>query len=101
MAESKSEGKYSEAKRSQKDLWELVQDYCISTEFENKFEQFAKEHAHVFLSEFEGKNSGSLTEYPHEYYEVYKKYLIIFESLIENFIEKVFFLNLYYITIYN
>jgi hypothetical protein len=94
MAESKSEGKYSEAKKSQKDLWELVQDYCISSEFENKFEEFAKEHAHVFLAEFEGKDSGTLTEYPHEYYEVYKKYLNIFESLIENFITKVKIHNL-------
>mmetsp|Transcript_9920 Transcript_9920/g.16623 ORF Transcript_9920/g.16623 Transcript_9920/m.16623 type:complete len:147 (-) Transcript_9920:387-827(-) len=67
-------------------LLDVVHEYCASKEFEAEFEAFAKEHTDVFLQSLDfGENS---SEHPHEFHEVYQKYLSKFEGLIEECITK-------------
>ena len=68
-------------------LMELVQEYCTSKNFEEIFENFAKEHAPLFLSHM--KEIEKSDEHPLELHEVYREYLNLFEGLIEDFIKKV------------
>jgi len=55
----------------------------MSNAFEEEFEAFAKEHAHIFLPSLDMKEGD---EQPLEFHEVYRKYLSKFEILIEDFI---------------
>lgn len=86
MASKYSEGKSGRGDEDQ-DLLDLVQEFCMSDGFEQEFEMFAKEHAHVFQRSLQfSVHSG---EHPLEFHDVYHKYLTKFEGLIEDFIVKV------------
>jgi hypothetical protein len=88
-----SEGKYHEGKgrdeddRSRHDVMEVVQEFCMSDEFEKEFEMFAKEHSDVFTKSLEF--SVHSNEHPIEFHNVYLLYLKKFEGMIEEFIMKV------------
>lgn len=85
-----SEGKYdrSERKDSSKreSLIEQVRNFCMSSQLEEEFEQFARDNQDVFMSSLEMKEN---EEHPLAFHEVYQKYLQKFERSIENFIESV------------
>jgi hypothetical protein len=93
---SMSEGKYNEGKgrdeddRSRHDVMEIVQEFCMSDEFEKEFEMFAKEHCGVFMKSLEF--SVHSNEHPIEFHNVYLLYLKKFEGMIEEFITKVNYL---------
>jgi hypothetical protein len=88
-----SEGKHSEGKSSHaddtQDILDVVQEFCMSDSFEQEFEMFAKEHAHVFQNSLDFNVHSS--EHPMEFHTVYRAYLSKFEGLIEDFISKVTF----------
>lgn len=86
------EGKESEGKLSTEELMDVVKEFCTSHEFESEFEMFAKEHAHVFKDA--ANFSVHSKEHPLEYYDIYNKYLEKFETIIEEFIRKVFRIQL-------
>lgn len=79
--------KRSEGKDDRPDIMDLVQEFCMSNDFESEFEMFAKEHMHTF------RDCATLpvrsSEHPLEYHDVYQKYLHKFEGMIEDFIVKV------------
>lgn len=85
-----SAGKRADA--SQADLLSQVQDFCTSHYFEEEFETFARENAHIFIRSLEMKDG---EEQPLEFHEVYRKYISKFEGLIERFIEQVTFIPPY------
>lgn len=84
-----SEAKQSESKEESttKELLDVVQEFCTSDAFEAEFEQFAKEHAHIFEKSLEF--SVHSAEHPMEFHQVYRAYLEKFEGMIESFILKV------------
>lgn len=68
-------------------LLEVVQEMCISKEFEAEFEAFAKEHADVFMQSLDFDEN--TTEHPLIFHDIYKLYLTKFEGIIEQCILKV------------
>lgn len=75
--------------RADKDrLLDIVQDLCISKDFEAEFEAFAKEHADVFMQALE-IDEGKSDEHPLVFHDIYRKYLAKFEGIIEQCILKV------------
>jgi len=82
-----SRGKFSdEDGKKSDDLLNRVQEFCMSNYFEEEFEAFAKQHAHIFLRSLDMKED---EEQPLEFHDVYLKYLSKFECLIEDFISAV------------
>jgi hypothetical protein len=81
-----SEGK-NDDRISKNELMDLVQEFCVSDEFELEFESFAKEHSDVFIKSLDFAENSQ--EHPLEFHTVYREYLRRFEGLIEDFIKKV------------
>ena len=84
--ESKGESKESkgdDAKGSMSSVVDLVQEFCLSSEMEREFEDFAEEYKSEFSKSLEFKEGG---EHPLEFYNIYAEYLRRFERKIENFI---------------
>ena len=82
--ESKEESKGESC--SNTPIIELVQEYCMATQFENEFEKFADENFDIFSDATEMKDS---SEHRLEFYDVYQKYLQKFERKIEDFLDTV------------
>ena len=61
-------------------------DFCTSSDFERRFEDFAREHAPTFLAAPDLREGD---EQPVEFHQAYLKYLQEFEALIEGFILQV------------
>jgi transposase len=92
-ADSKSESKdHSEGKVDTdrgKLILQKVKEFCMGSNMEAEFEDFAREHKDVFLKSLDIVNMGGVQEHPVEFHGVYKEYLARFERKIENFIIKV------------
>lgn len=71
---------------SRNELLEKVMEFCIGSQFERDFENFAAANAHIFLDagilEMDDK-----AEFPLSFHDVYLDYLRKFEGKIERFIE--------------
>jgi hypothetical protein len=63
-------------------------DFCTSSDFERRFEAFARKHAPTFLAALTVQNGD---EQPMEFHQAYMAYLEEFEALIEGFIKQVSF----------
>lgn len=96
MAESKSnhdDNKLGESKGSEsKDgstnrVLDLVEQFCMSQNMEAEFDDFAAQHAQVFVQCLV-IDRGGVEEHPLEFHDIYQQYLKIFESKIEAFIVK-------------
>lgn len=81
--ESKEESK---GETSNTPIIELVQEYCMATQFENEFEKFAADNFDIFADATEMKDS---SEHRLEFYDIYQQYLHKFERKIEDFIYSV------------
>ena len=69
-------------------ILDKLQEYCSSGNMEMEFENFARDHADIFIGSLQIQ-SDSVTEHPIEFHTVYTKYLDQFESKFERFIEQV------------
>lgn len=78
----KSESSTNESKRSTAGLIEKIQEFCMSSQLEKEFEEFAKSHASVFQKSIDLKDGD---EHPLAFHDVYREYLEVFERRIENF----------------
>ena len=61
-------------------------EFCTSSDFERRFEDFAREHAPTFLAAPDLREGD---EQPVEFHQAYLEYLKEFEALIEGFISQV------------
>ena len=91
MSESKSESKSgnlndSKDSKSSSSVVDLVQEFCLSSEIESAFENFAEEFGDVFAKSIDFKEGD---EHPLEFYNIYDEYLKRFERKIEAFITSV------------
>ena len=87
MSESKSESKEDRKFESKhQSFMSLIQDFCMSSQLESEFEQFAKSHASIFMASV---NIREGEEHPLAFHDVYNEYLETFERKIERFIENV------------
>lgn len=66
------------------ELLENVKEFCMSQDFEKQFDDFASEHANVFLP---AVTMEAGTEHQLEFMECFQKYLDYFEDKIKRFIE--------------
>lgn len=82
-SESKSESKGGESKTN---FMDIVQEFCMSSELEQEFEKFARDHSDVFLQSLDMKEG---EEHPMQFHTVYLEYLETFERRIESFIAQV------------
>jgi hypothetical protein len=91
MSESKtSESKSSDSKYGADDksspapasFVNKIQEFCMSTQLEREFENFAKAHTDVFQASVDLKDGD---EHPLSFHNVYREYLDVFEKKIEKF----------------
>eukprot|EP01036_Dinobryon_divergens_P032966 gene32966-42660_t len=84
MSGKRDEGKYRDDNDDEDgELFMQVMDFCTSSDFERRFEDFAREHAPTFLAAPDLREGD---EQPVEFHQAYLKYLKEFEALIEGFI---------------
>ena len=69
-------------------ILDKMQEFCSSGNIEREFENFARDHADVFVGSLQIQ-SDCVAEHPIEFHAVYTKYLNQFESKFERFIEQV------------
>jgi hypothetical protein len=69
-------------------LIEKVRDFCESNTFEGEFEEFARQHQDLFMKLLTMERGD---EHPVEFYDVYNRYLSIFEGRIERFVTQLGF----------
>jgi len=83
--EKEDEKSSSEGKSAGETVFERVQGFIMSSDLEKDFEDFADEHAGIFMQALD--MDANSAEHPLEMYDVYKAYLDQFEGRIERFIE--------------
>ena len=69
-------------------ILDKLQEFCSSGNMEREFENFARDHADIFVDSLQ-MPSDCVAEHPIEFHAVYTKYLSQFESKFERFIEQV------------
>jgi hypothetical protein len=86
--ESKDESKAGAPKGTDRraSFMDSIQEFCMSSQLEREFEEFAKAHADVFRASVDLKDGD---EHPLAFHAVYREYLAVFERRIEKFAEGV------------
>jgi hypothetical protein len=69
---------------SERELLQRVMEFCIGSNFERSFEDFAEENKTIFLQSLDMDDKA---EHPLSFHDCYLDYLRKFESKIERFIE--------------
>lgn len=78
--------KEEDSKTAGETTFEKVQEFIMSTSLEKDFEDFADEHATIFMPLLDYEDS-SKEEHPLEFHDTYRNFLSRFERKIETFIE--------------
>ena len=78
--------KEGDSKTSGETTFEKVQEFIMSSSLEKDFEDFADEHAAIFMPLLEIEDT-SKSEHPLEFHDTYRNFLSRFERKIETYIE--------------
>mmetsp|Transcript_2984 Transcript_2984/g.5712 ORF Transcript_2984/g.5712 Transcript_2984/m.5712 type:complete len:176 (-) Transcript_2984:20-547(-) len=82
--EESKEGSSEVTEEEAEDVLSKVQTFCMSSDFEGQFDEFARSHASAFMPAVDMKPGD---EHPMELYACYEEYLSHFEGKLHNYIE--------------